>query len=198
MLRSPVAWRLLCFRAGLRYLRSPLGRNNHNSNARIILGSDTVENRSAPEMSATDIVRGFIGALESKDFDSAAEYLAERFTFASDAVRPLGKWEFIGLERALLSAFTAYTHNLTGLRQEQDGVVRANIRITGIHTGTIPVPGRPPVVATGRAIALPEQSAEYVVEDGMIVALRLETVEDGGIDGLLRQLGVARSHVVVA
>lgn len=143
-------------------------------------------------MTGTEIVKAFITALESKDFEGAASWLSEGFQFSGGGMKPMGRMEFIALERALFSAFTAYTHNIGRLHEEGE-VVHAVVRITGIHTGSIPVPGKPPVAATGRAIGLPEQQVEYRIDEGKIAAIRLEPAEDGGIDGLLRQLGAART-----
>jgi ketosteroid isomerase-like protein len=51
-------------------------------------------------ISNTDIVRAWIEAFESHDFDGAGDLLADDFVFAGPVPEPIGKPEFIALHRA--------------------------------------------------------------------------------------------------
>jgi hypothetical protein len=64
--------------------------------------------------------------------------------------------------------------------------------MTGTHTGTFvpPIRALKPIKATGKKVVLPEQEFVYYVDSGKIARIVSEPVPDGGIPGLLKQLGV--------
>lgn len=49
----------------------------------------------------------------------------------------------------------------------------------------------PPIAATGKKIALPEEKHEYTLKDGKLQRLVVDIPPDGGIPGMLAQIGVA-------
>ncbi len=52
------------------------------------------------------------------------------------------------------------------------------------------LPGMPPVPATGKKVVLPEEKHEYTLKDGKLVRLVVESPPDGGVPGMLAQIGV--------
>ncbi len=59
------------------------------------------------------------------------------------------------------------------------------------HTGLLVLPGLPSIPATGKKISLPEESHSYVVKDGKLQSLAVNSPPDGGIPGMLAQTGFA-------
>ena len=65
----------------------------------------------------------------------------------------------------------------------------AKAHITATHTGVLSLPGMPPIPATGKKVALPEEVQTYTVKNGKLVALSTDGRPDAGIPGMLAQLG---------
>jgi hypothetical protein len=50
--------------------------------------------------------------------------------------------------------------------------------------------GLPKIPATGKTIRLPEEQARCTVEKGKIIRVEIEANPEGGVPGILKQLGV--------
>lgn len=136
-----------------------------------------------------EIVQTFITALQSGDMDTAAQYITDDFVFEGWTPQPLNKGEFLALQSELHAAMPDYAFNLSEVR-EQNGVVSALMQITGTHTHTLSLPmfGIPLVPYTGTLVILPQEHAQFVIADGKVSRMRVETVPGGGLTGLLQQL----------
>jgi len=73
--------------------------------------------------------------------------------------------------------------------EEHDESVIAKAHITATHTGTLALPGLPPIPATGKKVALPEEVQTYTVKNGKLASLTTDAKPDAGIPGMLAQLG---------
>ena len=142
-------------------------------------------------MSKVDIVQAFSDALEAKDFNKAASYLADDFVFVGPAPQPLGKQEFLAVQRACEEAFPDWSFNSHDEVEQGDRVVAA-VQITGTHTRdlVLPIPGLPPIPATGKRVSLPEEHITFTFKGDTIASLTSDNVPGGGIPGLLAQIGV--------
>jgi hypothetical protein len=136
-----------------------------------------------------EIVQTFITALQSGDMDMAAQYMTDDFVFEGWTPQPLNKREFLALQSELHAAMPDYAFNLSEVR-EQDSEVSALMQITGTHTRTLSLPmfGIPLVPYTGTFIVLPQEHVEFVVADGKVARMRVDTMPGGGLAGLLQQL----------
>jgi len=69
--------------------------------------------------------------------------------------------------------------------------VIAYSHITGTHTGTLALPGLPPIPASGTKVALPEEVQTDTLKNGKLQSLVTDARPDAGVMGMLSQLGVA-------
>lgn len=140
-------------------------------------------------MSAADTVKQGMRAWEKNDAATMDSLVADNFVMSGPVPQPLGKQEFIGFMHAILAALPDFKFNET-LAEEHGETVVVKSRITGTHTGTLALPGLPPVPATGKKVALPEERQVYTLSGGKLVKLVVDEVPGGGVPGMLAQLGV--------
>jgi len=141
-------------------------------------------------VSATEIVKTFIRALQSGNIEVAAEQMADEFVGIGLTAQPLDKGTFLELQSRHADAMPDFSYNLHDLH-EQDNRVDAFIHITGTNINDLELPmyGIPLVRATGVAIDLSEVHSEYIVQGEKIVAMSVDAVPGGGLPDLLQQVG---------
>lgn len=141
-------------------------------------------------MTAKEIVKDFVKALESGDLDKTAGYLSDDFAYVGPIPLALGRDQFLEVQRGLLAAFPDRSLNLAEV-EEEAGVVRATVRFTGTHTGdlVLPVPDLPLVRATGKTVFLPLETHLYTVRGSKIASIHVLLVPGGGFQGIYSQLG---------
>ena len=147
-------------------------------------------------MSGVGIVKSFMTALETSDFDSAAKSLDDNFFFGGWVPETLDKDQFLNLMRGLKAGIPDLKfniHNLTLIKGTT--TVQGTMQITGKQTGTIDLSALnvSSVQPTGRSISMPEENVVYVVEIDLITRMTVTPIPNGGIEGLLQQLGVKLS-----
>jgi predicted ester cyclase len=135
-------------------------------------------------MGALETIMSFNSAMNGQRWDEAAGYLTEDFVFAGATPQPMGKQAFIAAQQAWAAGVPDWHVALENLRVEGDTVL-VNTRITGTHTGTLSLPGRPSVPATGRHFETHDTSSATLRGD----QLASFTITPGS-PGILEQLGV--------
>ena len=146
---------------------------------------------------AAEIVAAFMEALEAKEFDKAATYLSDDFQFTGSTLRPLNKDQFIKVASELAEGMpniSYHFHDLQEVEEQQgEGIrERAIIQITGTQVNSfelVPL-SLPTIPETGLPVSLPAVHWEYLVRGDTITAIDVEQVPDGGISGMLQQLGI--------
>ena len=150
-------------------------------------------------MNAEELVKDFMTALESKDFGTATSYLANDFFFSGWTPQPLNRDQFIAVMGGLkegIPNLTYHFHTVHDRRDPQDTLqesyVKMTTRITGMQTDgfILPALGMPPIPQMGNAVAMPEETWNYMLANDKITRIVVGHVPDGGIQGLLHQLGV--------
>jgi hypothetical protein len=103
----------------------------------------------------------------------------------------LGKQEFLAVQSAFQRAFPDWSFHSHD-EKEQGDTVRTAVQITGTHTRdlVVPLPGMPPLPATGKHVSLPEEHLTFTFEGETIARLTSDNVPGGGIPGVLAQIGV--------
>lgn len=142
-------------------------------------------------MKPTDVAQNFLHKLEMSSFLEAEGYLAYDFIMIGAAPQPVGKKTFMDIMQALITGIPDLAFNpgnITGL----DNEVTLTLNITGTHTNDMPplLPGMPTIRATGRSISLHAEPATFLVRGDRITQIEIETDSEGGIQGILDQLGV--------
>jgi predicted ester cyclase len=140
-------------------------------------------------MSNTEFVQAGMKAWEANDADTLSPLVAEDFTMTGPTPQPLGKAEFIGFMHILLAAFPDFAFNVSHYEENGETVVALS-HITGTHTGTLALPGLPPIPATGKKVALPQEVQTYTVRNGKLQSLVTDARPDAGVPGILSQLGI--------
>jgi ketosteroid isomerase-like protein len=140
-------------------------------------------------MTAKDVMSSLFKALDSGDYITASGLLDRDFKFTGPAPTAMNAQDFINWERALRTAFPDIRHNAV-IRGEKEGS-RANgeVRLTGTHEGKVDVRWVAPVAATMKKISLPASKWQARINNGKIVSLSAEVPPDGGLIGMLLQIG---------
>lgn len=140
----------------------------------------------------SDLVLELLHAEEEKDFDRVMKLLTNDFMFSGPVPKPIGVKEYIDVHRVLLAAFPDWRHNFTVIKEDENEVT-GKVRITGTHTRDLTLPFIPNlgvVQATGRRISLPEEKVHIKLKGNKIARFDVEAVPNGGVFGLLSQIGV--------
>jgi predicted ester cyclase len=142
-------------------------------------------------MSAIDIVKEGLAAIEAGDFKKAESLVADDFVFAGPTPQPLGKREFIGTQMAMHKAFPDWRFNATDFKENGEEVTTM-MQITGTQTGelSLPMPGFQTIPPSGKKISLPKEPTTLIVKNGKLASLKASVSADGGVPGILKQLGV--------
>jgi|tagenome__1003787_1003787.scaffolds.fasta_scaffold20521424_2 hypothetical protein len=146
-------------------------------------------------MDAQQLVSNLWSAIEAQQFDRALDYLACEFQFSGPVPVPLNSLQWIRMHRAFATAMPDITVNYIP-NGDSYGVVHGSVQLTGTHTTKLDLrlPGVPSVFATGKRIALPREKVDVAVERGKVIVLNVENLPDGGLMGILAQMGVALPH----
>ena len=144
-------------------------------------------------MSNVDIVKKGMKAWESVDEATLSTLIADDFQMTGPVPQPVSKQEFIGLMHVIHAGMPDFAFNVSSYEEDGDTVI-ARSRITATHTGTLALPGMPPIPATGKSVSLPEEIQTYTLKDGKVHLLTTDGKPDAGIPGMLMQLGVLPPH----
>ena len=142
-------------------------------------------------MSAIDIVKAGLAAIEAGDFKKLDGMVADDYVFAGPVPEPLGKREFMGLQSALLTAMPNWKFNAADFKENGD-VVTVTLQVTGTQTGElkVPMPGIPILPASGKQISLPGETSVFTLKNGKLARLDITPTAGAGLLGILSQLGV--------
>jgi SnoaL-like domain len=133
----------------------------------------------------------YFGALDRTDFDAARSMMTDDFTFSGPGPEPIDGDGFLGLTRAISVGFPDWRFRASGFQEDGD-VVHLTVEVGGTHTGTLSLPflGIPDVPATGIAARNPVEPTDLTFRAGKIANLHADVGADGGVAGILGQIGV--------
>lgn len=141
-------------------------------------------------MSAIDIVRGFVTAIENNEKEETVSPLADDFVFSGWTPKPLAKADFVTTFAELKSGMPGLMFNLHNL-EERGHTVTGSMQIAGYQSDSFSIPplSLPPVPQMARSISLPTEDVSFELEGDKITRWIVHHVAGGGIVGLLHQLG---------
>jgi hypothetical protein len=142
-------------------------------------------------VSELDVVKSFMGLIESKDLQGLEDILADDFS-AKGPTMQLNKGQGVAYFNLLFTAFPDISYGVPEYEQKGD-LIFCTIHEKGTHTGTLDLKpfGMPVTLApTGKRFALPEGKLVFRVEGDKISSLSEQAVVGGGLAGVLAQLGV--------
>jgi predicted ester cyclase len=140
----------------------------------------------------SDVVLQLLHALEEKDYDRAARFLSNDFTFSGPTPKPVDGKEFIEVHRHLLQAIPDWRFNFNVVKEGEDEVT-GRVHITGTHTRDLTLPVMPnlgTINATGKKISLPEEKVHIKTKGNKITRFNVDAIPKGGVMGILSQMGV--------
>ena len=144
-------------------------------------------------MSNLDLARKALHAFSAGDEATTLSLMGDGYEFLGVTPQPLGKEEFLGFMHAIHAAFPDFKFNETSASESGDTVTIKH-HITGTHHGPLNVPGMPSIPATGKSISLPEETSVFTFKGGKIANYTAHPAPDGGLPGMLKQLGVQMPH----
>ena len=142
--------------------------------------------------SSSDIVKNFITTLEANEKETAANYLASAFTCTGWAPRPLYKDAFLNVMAGIKAGIPGLMFNLHNLHEPDVTTVTGTIQVAGYQSDSFILPelGTPPIPQTASSVSLPPQDVKFALDQSQITAMNVQHVPGGGVQGLLRQLGI--------
>ncbi len=144
-------------------------------------------------MGNLDLARKSLQAFSSGDVATITGLMADDYSFEGVTPQPLTKQDFLGFMHAMNAACPDFAFNETSASENGDTATIKH-RITGTQTGTLSLPGMPPIPATGKKFTLPEEPSVFTIKGGKIVKYLAVPAPDGGLPGILKQLGVEMPH----
>lgn len=150
-----------------------------------------METRSG-QTKPSDIVLECLHALEEKDYDRASQFLSNDFVFLGVTPEPIKSKDFINVHRHLFQAIPDWRFNFNVIKEDQNEV-NGKVHITGTQSRDLTLPMLPnlgTVHATGKKISLPEEKVQISVKGNKISRFTVERVPNGGVMGILQQIGV--------
>jgi hypothetical protein len=142
-------------------------------------------------MNKVDIVKKLLLAIEQCNMKEAASYLADDFTFSGAVPKPVSKNEWLDVHQKFDMAMPDFKFNAKDLN-ESGNVVNGTVQLSGTQNKELPslMPGVPSVPATNKKIQMPTENFTVTFKGDKIVNLTVEKVPNGGVAGVLKQLGV--------
>ncbi len=140
---------------------------------------------------STKVVNQVVAAIEAQDWKGARALLADDFKFSGAVPQPISGDEWLGIHRGLAAAMPDLRLNYAPSKSN-GAHTSGTVKITGTHTGefNLPIPGIPHVAPTGNQIANPIEHVEVTVRNGKLAEWNVERVPDGGMLGIIGQMGV--------
>lgn len=141
---------------------------------------------------STQVVNQVTAEIEAQNWNGVRALLSDDFKFSGATPQPISAEKWIGVHRALAAAMPDLRMHYAASKSNGTHT-SGTVKITGTHTGEFnpPMPGLPRVAATGNAIANPTEHVEVDVQKGRITEWRVESLPNGGVAGILTQMGVA-------
>jgi hypothetical protein len=142
-------------------------------------------------MDTKQIAEEFLTTFNSEDLTKFRTYLSDDFTFSGPTPEPVNADQWIGIMMGMRAAFPDLNYNLK-ITGYEDNKVMTSTQLTGTHTkdwdltamriGVVP--------ATGKAFSNPKEEGLMTIENGKITSYFINSKEESGIPGMLKQLGV--------
>jgi hypothetical protein len=138
-------------------------------------------------MSNGDVMRSFAAAMQAKDWDTVATYLADDFTCTGIRPQPLDAQAFLAGQRALAAALPDWQFALQNLEERGD-VVTAIASTTGTFIHPLAMPGMPPIPPDGQPLAQGDDRITATLRGARIATLDIRAPRS-----MLDRLGVSPS-----
>jgi ketosteroid isomerase-like protein len=142
---------------------------------------------AAAPTEAPAVMLALARALDDEDFDRAAGLLDDGVSVSGRTESPMGKADFIAMQRTLRSAFPKMRSNLLVCATSGERVIGV-MNLAGKHLGPLPLPAGETLAPTGRSFRLPTDCYTALVRNGKVISIAVKSARGGGVEGIVRQL----------
>jgi hypothetical protein len=185
--RCPHPWSVLVKYAGMRQTCPQCG-------TLIVLSRPEAPPRAAPVTAIPPVLLRYVAGLQAHDVAGIAETVGDDLAFVATTGRRLDKAEFLAMLAALYAAFPDWRYDHDPPEARGDGRFAIRWRQEGTHTGTLALPDRPAVAATGRTVRIPEQDFFYTITGEQVVEIRPDPIPGGAPQGIFDQIGAGEEN----
>jgi hypothetical protein len=143
-------------------------------------------------MSKKETAAKFLSKINTLDFQGAAPYCTDDFTYSGPFPKPLSFDEWKESAEPFLKAFPDWNYNAK-FESEDGDFVHITVHVTATHSGDLDLTsmGMGVVPASGRSVAMPDTKGRLIFKGDKIANLDFEIVEGAGIPGILAQIGAS-------
>jgi predicted ester cyclase len=142
-------------------------------------------------MDTKQIAEEFLTTFQAKDFTKFRTYLSDDFTFSGPTLEPVSADQWMGIVMGMRAAFPDLNYNLKITGYEGNKIMTTT-QLTGTHTKDwdLTSMGIGVIPATGKTFSNPKEEGLMTIKDGKITSYFINSKEESGIPGMLKQLGV--------
>lgn len=141
-------------------------------------------------MKASEVVIVWNNAFLAGDQASFMGHMSKDFRFSGPVPEPIGPEAYAGLMNTMKAAMPDLNNHLQ-VTSETGDTVRGQVQLGGTHTHNLDLSpmGMPVFPATNKAVQLPVETFTAKIENGKITEFAVVVPENGGLKGLLAQIG---------
>lgn len=142
-------------------------------------------------MNDLQVAEQVLDLLEGSKFEQVGQLLAPNFRFSGPVPEPLGAEDYLMMQKNLGKAFPDWSFNRAHAHPHGD-VIHFTVGVTGTHQGDLDLSemGMGVIPATGKSIRLPQEELTVRVVDGKVTSMSTSGHPQGGMAGMLGQLGI--------
>jgi hypothetical protein len=142
-------------------------------------------------MESSLTVKRFTDSQLSGDWEDFNALCKDDFTLIGPAPKPLDKQAFLTWVKSVYHGNTKINNNVEIIESSGD-TVKCNVQMEGIHSNDwdLSFMGLGIIPATNKAWKNPKEEMIVTLRDGKVANIKVSVPEDGGIPGIMSQLGV--------
>jgi len=145
-------------------------------------------------MNGIDVLKTFLEAVETQNFDEARQHLSGNFIMKGWTSQPLNKYQFLDLIVALKKSMPGLAFHIQNIQEDyqlaQSDRVEVDMQLTGEQTCGFHLPPceSPPRTEEGRMVSLPPEHVSFTIMGDTIESMIVAPVLGGGVEGIVTQL----------
>jgi len=142
-------------------------------------------------METKQVAEEFLAAFNAGDMAKCRAFLSDDFTFSGPTPEPVSADQWMGIVMGMRAAFPDINYNIK-ISGHEENKVMTTTQLTGTHTKDwdLSAMGIGVIPATGKIFSNPKEEGLMTIENGKITSYFINSKEESGIPGMLKQLGV--------
>ena len=142
-------------------------------------------------MTAQEIVKNLLDAIQKGDFQSAKTYMSDDFIFSGPIPEPINREQWLKTSADLKKAFPDLNYRFATDGTSAD-VVNITSQLSGTHNGSFDLTfiGMGIIPASGKAFKVTSQPGKVTVKNGKVISFVLQPTEGAGLMAILSQIGI--------